>query len=197
MNASLKHFAALPRSFYAQEPTAVARQLLGKVLIRHYNGLDLAGKIVETEAYLGVNDPASHSYVGKTKRNEILYGEAGHAYVHSMRQYCLLDVVTETANQPSSVLIRAVEPLEGIEAMRLHRQSDNLASLANGPGKLCKALCIDRSMNGVDMTQRGSLYIIDAGQVVDAKDIKQTARIGISKASEALLRFYLESSPRL
>src|SRR4051812_44626519 len=104
----------IPRDFYDRNPVDVAKDLLGKFLVRRINNKYSVGLITETEAYLPSGDSAAHNFKGKTKRNESLYKEAGHAYIHSMRQYCLLDVVTEGSDKPGSVLIRAIEPVEGI-----------------------------------------------------------------------------------
>ena len=191
MNQTFGSYPVLSRSFYARDPATVAKELLGKALVRSFEDQLLAGRIIDTEAYLASNDPAAHNYIGKTKRNAILYGQPGYAYVHSMRQYCLLDVVTEAVDQPSSVLIRALEPLTGIESMRAFRRSDDLDSLTNGPGKVCQALHIDRIMNGIDMTSQDCLYIVDLGQKIDLAKIKHTTRIGISKGTDSLLRFFV------
>lgn len=120
----------------------------------------------------------------------MLYGDAGHAYIHSLRQYFCMDIVTEGLGQPGSVLIRALEPVEGIEVMRSLRSIDTLANLTSGPGKMCQALAIDRSLNGVDVTTTDSdLYVVDGGWIVSDGDVFQSPRVGITAGSDLDLRF--------
>ena len=188
--------APIPRQFYDAPPELVARKLIGKLLIRRFAGTLLSGIIVETEAYLAKDDPASHNYIGKTLRNAVLFGEAGHAYVHSMRQYHLIDVVTQGTDIPGSVLIRALQPLHGIEHMKIVRKTDDMYSLLSGPSKLCQAFGIDRSMNGMDLTSPvASVWIEDSTPNSDALSIQASQRIGIAKAADSVLRFYLADNP--
>lgn len=187
--------SVLPRSFYETDAPLVAKELLGKLLVRRLDNNLLVGRIVETEAYLGKDDPAAHSFIGQTARNSVLFGEAGHAYVHAMRQHYLMDIVAEFVNEPGSVLLRAIEPIESIDVMKETRRSADIKSLTNGPAKLCQALQIDKRFNGVDVTtSRSELFVCDDGYVVRSEDIIESKRIGISKATELLLRFYIKSA---
>ena len=151
----------IQRSFYQQTTIDVARQLLGKLLVReHPDGLTL-GRIVETEAYIGPQDLACHASKGRTRRTEVMFGPAGHAYVYFIYGfYNMLNLVTEIVDYPAAVLIRAVEPLEGVELMKTRRRSNSLRDLASGPGKLCQAFAIDRSLNGADLCGN-VIYVLD------------------------------------
>lgn len=179
------------QSFYNRKPQIVARDLLGKFLVRKINNQFLVGRIVETEAYLSKDDPASHNFKGKNKRNVSLYKDGGHAYVHSMRQYCLLDVVTESPAKPGSVLIRALEPIEGIEKMKRFRDEYNLHNLTNGPGKVCRALNITKNLDGIDLTNPDEVLFIVKDKNESKIKIITSLRIGISKAKNLPLRFHL------
>jgi DNA-3-methyladenine glycosylase len=180
----------LSRSFFARSPLVVAPHLLGKVLARQWQGQLLTGRIVEVEAYLAEGDEASHSFRGQTKRNASMFKEAGHAYVYSIHQQKCVNVVTETVNVASAVLIRALEPLTGVEQMRAWRQRDRLTDLTTGPGKLTQALHITLELDGIDLTDPNSeLYIVDDGYRVGS--ITKTKRVGISKAVDQPYRFYL------
>jgi DNA-3-methyladenine glycosylase len=169
----------------------VARDLLGHVVLHRVDGVSLAGRIVETEAYLGGSDEASHSFAGLTERTRVIFGPAGHAYVYLIygMHHCL-NFIAERAGVPGCVLIRALEPLVGIEAMRSRRsnvRSDT--ELANGPGKLTKAMGIDGRQYGADLT-RGALTVRETWD--DATpEIEVTPRIGISKAKDLPLRFLI------
>jgi DNA-3-methyladenine glycosylase len=172
----------LPRSFYARPTVEVARKLLGKVLVHGAT----AGIIVETEAYLGGEDLAAHSARGLTDRTRVIFGPPGHAYVYLIYgMYECLNLVAERDGVPGCVLIRALEPVSGVELMRGRRGDKKLEQLANGPGKLSVAMGITRALNGADVT-RGSLVVRDAGW---AGEIEVTPRVGISKSVELPLRF--------
>ncbi|WP_077369066.1 DNA-3-methyladenine glycosylase [Anaerosalibacter sp. Marseille-P3206] len=194
----------LKRDFYNRDTVIVAKELLGKTLVHNINGKVLKGKIVETEAYLGVIDKAAHSYGGKrTARVEIMYGPSGRAYIYIIYgMYYLLNVVTKEEGTPEAVLIRGIEPLEGIEDMALNRYKKSLdeltkkqiINLTNGPGKLSKAMNIEKSLNGEDLC--GDRLYIEEG-LNDKFDIITDKRIGIDYAEEARdfpLRFYIESN---
>ncbi|MCC6455034.1 MAG: DNA-3-methyladenine glycosylase [Caldilineaceae bacterium] len=188
----------LPCYFYDRPTTLVAQELLGKFLIRHFADGLFVGKIVETEAYLGTNDAAAHSAVGRTKRTQILFGEPGRAYVYQLRNYYLLNAVTEGIDTPTCVLFRALEPMQGID---LICKPDNLRAtkethLLNGPGKLCRALEINLSHYGMDLSCADSPFYIANGPQ-DHFEIEATTRIGISKAVEPLLRFTIKGNPYL
>lgn len=185
----------LPRHFFNAPPEQVARALLGKILARSISEMLLAGRIVETEAYLGERDPAAHAASGRTARNAVLYGPAGHAYVYGIYglHYCL-NVSCLPEGNPGCVLLRALEPLEGLGAMRVNRGLDENAkphALTSGPGKLCQAMEITRvTDNGVDLLRADStLALYDDGFACG--EIAVTPRIGIRKAAEFPLRFFL------
>ena len=143
-----------PREFYARGTVKVAKGLLGKRLVRVRGKNRMVGRIVEVEAYRGFDDPASHAFRGLTPRNAPMFGEAGHAYVYFTygNHYCL-NITTQDVGTPGAVLIRAIEPLEGLGTMRRLRPKVPDSNLANGPGKLTKALGIDMSLNKIDMTK--------------------------------------------
>ena len=142
----------LSRFFYERPTLEVAKELLGKLLVRMWDGKRISGIIIETEAYIGEDDPACHASVGKTPRNCIMYGQAGFAYVYFIYgMYFCLNVVTERYGFPAAVLIRALEPVEGIEWMKKWRNKDKLSELTSGPGKLTQALFITKELNGVDL----------------------------------------------
>lgn len=190
----------LDRDFYARNPRRVARELLGKVLVRQTDGERLTARIVEVEAYLGQNDPAAHSAVGRTLRNAVLFGPPGYAYVYFIygNHYCL-NVSCEPDGRAGGVLFRALEPLSGIDEMAtargisLHGEKD-LPKLTSGPGRLCEAFCITRERdNGTDFTsQSSSLWIGDDG--FQARKIAITPRIGITKAADHPLRYLISGN---
>lgn len=184
----------LPRRFFDAPPEQVARDLLGKILV-HDSGRELlAGRIVESEAYLGQHDPAAHAASGRTLRNEVIFGPAGHAYVYKIYGvHQCLNVSCLPAGTPGCVLLRALEPLDGIDRMRHNRGMENgaIAQLTSGPGKLCQALGITRAAdNGRDLTKADSpLRLYDDG--FSCEEIAVTPRIGIRKAADLPLRFFL------
>jgi DNA-3-methyladenine glycosylase len=183
----------LGREFYNRSPEQVAKGLLGKYVVRKIKDELLVGKITETEAYLSSGDEAAHSFKGETKRTKSLYKNAGHAYVHSMRQWNLLDVVTEGIGIPSSVLIRAVEPCEGIETMQKNRTTRENKNLTNGPGKFCQAFQIDKKCDGIDIASKDSvLFITDSEEKIPFDHIGISGRIGISKSKDMPLRFWIK-----
>ena len=183
----------LPRSFYERPTLEVAKELLGKVLVHQGNSCKISGKIVEVEAYIGENDPACHAAFGPTPRNQIMYGPGGFSYVYFIYgMYHCLNFVTEKKGSPAAVLIRALEPVEGIGMMRKNRQVGNLHQLTNGPGKLCKALAISRTQNKYDLTN-SDLYVIDSFE--KAKHIISSTRIGIRVGTDKKWRFYIDQNP--
>src|SRR5437763_582782 len=171
----------LQREFYLSEDTAaLARQMLGKLLVvPDAEGRRVSGMIVETEAYLGTIDRAAHTYGGRrTPRNEVTYGEGGHVYVFFIYgMYYQLNFVCGPIDHPHVVLIRAVEPVEGIEIMRERRGPMKDKNLTSGPGKLCLALSIDRSLNGADLT--GDTIWLENYRVLPDSEIAVGERIGI------------------
>ena len=185
----------LSRSFYEQPTIDVAKQLLGKFLIHRHTDATLVGRIVETEAYLGPQDLACHAAKGRTRRTEVMFGAAGHAYVYFIYGfYNMLNLVTEAEDYPAAVLIRAVQPIRGLELMKQQRKSDRLHNLASGPGKLCQAFAIDRSHNGADVCGK-TLYLEDRGEPTPKFDA--TPRIGVDYAGawrDKPLRFVVRDS---
>lgn len=185
----------LPRNYYRRSTVEVAKDLLGKIIVRSVHGKLISGMIVESEAYRSTDDPASHSYRGKTERNSVMFGEVGHAYVYFTygNHYCLNIVAKEAEVRAGAVLIRAIEPIEGIEHMQNFRQSKDLYALTSGPGKLTEALDITKKQNGVDVTRRGELYLIN-GKDMDSSYVIATSRIGIRVALEKQWRFLVLDS---
>ncbi len=184
------------RSFYEQPTVKVARQLLGKYLVRVQADGVIAGMILETEAYVGLEDKASHASRGRTPRSGIMFGPAGVAYIYLVygMHHCL-NIVTEQEAYPAAVLIRAVEPCEGIELMRKRRQIQDGHRLTNGPGKVCQAFGIDRGLNGLDVCGE-TLFIEDRGS--GSVDIVVATRIGVEYAGpwkDKLWRFYIACHP--
>lgn len=178
------------QSLYREKPEVVAKKILGMVLVRKYQNTIVSGRIVETEAYLANEHPASHSFNGRTKRNEAMFGDAGQSYVYSIHRYNCVNVVTEVKGVPSAVLIRALEPLSGIEVMRELRNVENIKRLCSGPGKLCQALHITKEDNMTRLfSDQSSIQI--ASDHYKHNSIVTTTRVGISKAKELPLRFYL------
>jgi len=183
----------LPRKFYERDTSKVARALLGKALVK-YSGLKIVGGIIiETEAYYGRDDPASHAYSGKTRRSKIMFGKPGIAYVYlCYGMYYLLNIVTESKEKPGAVLIRALRPIWGIDIMKRRRNTDN--RLTDGPGKLTVALGIDIKDNGADVVRReNGLYIFDYNKGNDNLKITITGRIGVKKGEDKLLRFLIKN----
>lgn len=187
----------LTRDFYLRDTHTVAKDLLGKLLVRRWRGDWLVGRITEVESYVGENDRACHAARGRTPRTEVMFGNPGRAYVYLIYGiYEMLNIVAERPGFPAAILIRALEPLEGITAMQRARKSERLDNLTTGPGKLTVAFRITRALNGVDLTRSGRLFVANDGLQVDpVHDIVTTHRIGIDYAGEdALLpwRYYLK-----
>jgi DNA-3-methyladenine glycosylase len=179
----------------------VARDLLGCALVRVFEGRRVSGRIVEVEAYVGPGDTACHASRGRTARNDVMFGEPGHAYVYfTYGMHWMLNVVTEREGFPAAVLIRALEPIEGIETMRGLRGSAPDRDLARGPARLCQALGIDRAWNGADLVRGGGLFIERRAAVSD-DDVLSGPRIGIDYADprdrDAPWRFLLRGSPHV
>lgn len=182
----------LPRAFYARPAAEVAVDLLGKTLVHTLPEGRIAGKIVETEAYIGADDPGSHAFRGPTPRNRVMFGPAGFAYVYlSYGMHSCMNVVTDVPGTAGAVLLRALEPLEGIEYMAHRRNGRPLTEFCNGPGKLCQALSITRECNGADLDS-SSLSIEDAPAPTG---IAGSTRIGLSAGRDLPLRFYLAGNP--
>ena len=187
---------ALPRSFYSRDPAIVARELIGKVLVHETPAGRCAGRIVETEAYLSSRDSACHANRGMTRRNEAMFGPAGHAYVYMIHAKWCFNTVTEDVGLGSAVLIRALEPLDGLPLMHVRRSVESVLDLARGPARLCQALSIDCSHNHWDLTAGSGIWIEEDLQMNGAPfRVLRSPRIGISSATRRLLRFYLAGSP--
>jgi len=186
-------------SFYQRPTEAVAKDLVGKKLVRTIRNnkkhFRLAGIIVETEAYGYSDDLASHAYVGPTDRNKVMFGNVGRAYVYFTygNHFCLNVSARRSKAEAGAVLIRGIEPVEGVELMRQFRPVDDIFSLTSGPGKLTQALNITSSLNGTDMTNPESEIYIESGK--RPKGIVTTPRIGITRAMDKEWRFVDPSSP--
>ena len=185
----------LPRSDLPIDTASLARYLIGKVVVRELPEGVASGRIVETEAYV-VGDSAGHAYRGMTQRNRSLFLEPGHAYVYLAYGISfMLNVSSELSGIGAGVLIRALEPLEGIPIMRLNRGVERVRDLTRGPGRLAAALQIDRSLDGLDLCREGPLWLGHDRHVPG--EIGTSIRIGITKDAHRLLRFYLRGSPFL
>jgi len=190
----------LDRQFYRRDAEEVAEDLLGKRLVRISPRDKTIGKIVETEAYLGEEDPASHSYRGnKTERTEVMFGPAGHAYVYMIYgMYYCFNTVTGTEGEPEGVFVRALEPLKGIKLMEERRGVNDRSELTNGPGKLCMAMDIDKRLNGEDLC--GNRLFIVESEGSENFDIERARRVNIDYAGEAKewkLRFFIKGNPNV
>jgi DNA-3-methyladenine glycosylase len=192
----------LKKSFYRRELLDVARDLLGKIIVKAGGDKILAGKIVEVEAYHGDSDEAAHSYGGITKRNEIMFEAGGYLYVYfTYGAHHCCNVVTGKKGQGTAVLIRAVEPVEGIDSMiknRFGRKLKNdkeIFNLTSGPGKVCQAFSIDRTHSGTDLT--GNKIFILNGEKIKSKEIGVSKRIGITRSVDLPWRFFIKNSSYL
>lgn len=169
-------YRPLTQSFFIRDTQLVARELLGKLLVRTWRNKEIIGRITEVECYIGKHDAASHASKGKTKRTEVMFGPAGRAYVYLVYgMYHCFNVVTEKKNFPAAILIRAVTPMTPV------------ANKTDGPGKLCREFHITRALNKHDLTQHGKLYIADDKMPVSKHTITQTPRIGVGYAGEDAL----------
>lgn len=185
----------LGRAFFARNTIVVAREMLGAKIVRRLDNQVLSGLIVETEAYQGHQDSASHAFKGQTPRNQVMFGPPGFAYVYLIYGlHNMFNVITEADSVPGAVLVRAIAPLQGQKTMRLLRNS-NGRNLTNGPGKLCQALGIDRQLNRWDLTQ-GSEIWLERGETIPSHQIEAGPRIGIGYArqqdQEASWRFWVK-----
>jgi DNA-3-methyladenine glycosylase len=182
----------LDRKFYERDQEVVAKELLGKRLIRRLDRHILEGLIVETEAYYGLDDPASRAYQGLKKYNRLMWDEPGRAFIYNVHKYWMLNIVTHNPNQVGAVLIRAIEPIEGIEVMKRNRAVTKLFNLTNGPGKLTIALMIDKSVNGDLVTSyKNKLFVTDSGR---NPIIGRSNRIGVRRDLVRKLRFFIKGN---
>lgn len=183
----------LKREFYERDPAQVARELLGKILIKGWGSSILSGEIVEIEAYYGMNDPASKAYKGKRKFNELMFLDVGRAFIYMVHGNWLLNIVAHSKGDVGAVLIRAIEPCEGIESMLKNRQVKDAYALTNGPGKLTKALAITRELNGLDVTdERSPIRVVEG--YVESFNVISSKRIGVKADLPQNLRFYIEGN---
>ncbi len=191
---------ALAQDFYSRPTLLVARELLGQRLVHIWKGHRLAGRIVEVEAYIGSDDLASHARFGKTARNAAMFGPPGRAYIYVIYGvHTCLNLVTEAQDIPAAILIRALEPVEGIELQQQLRGPHVTArDLARGPGRLCQAMGIDRSLDGIDLCAPQAPLCVEADAGVADADITGSPRIGVSgddTARNAPWRFFVKASP--
>ncbi len=182
----------LPRKFYSRDPELVARELLGKTLIRKLHGDVMEGIIVETEAYYGLEDPASRAYHGIKNYNRFMWGDPGTVFIYNVHKYWMFNVVAHYPGRIGAVLIRALEPTKGIQVMKLNRSVRQVASLTNGPGKLTVALKIDKSLNGAAVTSIDSQVIIAGSKKRFA--VESSNRVGVTEDLERKLRFFIKES---
>ena len=178
----------LTRKFYERETVTVAKQLLGKKLTRKIGKDKLTGIIIETEAYRGKDDPASHAAVSMTKRNKLMFGQVGISYIYfTYGMYFMFNVVAKSKKQNAgAILIRGIYPEKNISIMKKNRKTNDERNIANGPGKLTQAMKITKKQYGVDLTKKAELYISEGMKV---KNILQKPRIGISSGTEKLWNF--------
>lgn len=178
----------LGRDFYLRSTLEVARDLIGKEFVKREKGRTLSGRIVEAEAYIGESDPACHAARGKTKRNWVMYEEGGLTYVYFVYgMYNMLNFVAEPAGKPAAVLIRALEPLDGVATMLRRRRCANVRQATSGPGKICQAFGIDVKHTALDLTG-DKWFVLDNDQ--KPGDIAASSRIGIREGLDKLWRFF-------
>ena len=183
----------LKRDFFDRPTSIVARDLLGKSLLRRTKGQWVGGFIVETEAYLADGDPASHSARGKTPSNAAMFDQPGTLYVYPIHAKFCMNVVTEKSGLGCAVLIRAIEPTEGIDIMRANRGHDDLRRLTRGPAMLCQALSVDRGQDGIDLIGSTEIVITE-GRRHHPTELTTTTRIGISSATDLALRYFVDGN---
>ncbi|MEM2336526.1 MAG: DNA-3-methyladenine glycosylase [Candidatus Bathyarchaeia archaeon] len=183
----------LPKSFYERDPGTVARELLGKVLARRLDSQTLSGKIVETEAYYGEKDPASKAYEGRKAFNELMFLDVGKTFIYMVHGNWLLNIVAHPKGGVGAVLIRAIEPLQGIEAMKKNRRVRDMYDLTSGPGRLTKAMGITKEQNGLDITKaENEIAIFEAA--AEEFEICTSHRIGVKRDLPQELRFYIKGN---
>ena len=181
----------LVREFYGRDTICVAKELLGKILVRKIGRKKLSGIITETEAYKGKNDPASHAARKMTERNKIMFGQIGKTYVYFTygNHFMLNAVAKNEKNNAGAVLIRSIKPQKGIKLMIKNRKTSIISNLTNGPGKLTQAMNITKEQNNIDLTKKSPIFITDG---IKPKKILKKSRIGITKGTEKLWNFSFE-----
>lgn len=186
----------LNQTFYEQATVSVARQLLGKLLVRAEGGIRISGIVVEVEAYLSSDDAASHSHRGPKPRNQTMFARSGHLYVYSIHAKYCLNIVTEAAGSGAAVLIRALEPWEGTRIMAQRRSNGSPRQWTTGPARLCQALDVDRSLDGVDLCSSDQIWLERSPRITTQIPWKITTspRIGISSAADLPLRFFIDGN---
>ncbi|MFQ6081747.1 MAG: DNA-3-methyladenine glycosylase [Candidatus Aminicenantia bacterium] len=185
----------LKRAFYNRPSLEVAEEIIGHILVRKSLQGTTSGMIVEVEVYRGEDDPASFAFRGRTKKSNSLYHSPGRSFIYlTYGMYYLLNIITEKENFPAAILIRTVEPLEGIELMKERRKTNDLSNLTSGPGKLTQAFAIDDSLNGLDLTSSYSPLFVEKGKSFK-KELVWRPRIGIKEGTDRLWRGYLKGSP--
>jgi len=178
-------FSHLPRDFFARPTLAVARAILGARLVRVEAGQRLAGIITEAEAYIGETDLGCHARAGRTPRTAVMYGPPGHAYVYfTYGMHWMLNFVTEMENFPAAVLIRALQPMEGLEVIAGRRKGRPQPAWTNGPGKICQALGIDGRLNGTDLCAAEAVLFVEAGDPVPDDCVTIGPRVGLNSVPE-------------
>ncbi|HEY8444367.1 MAG TPA: DNA-3-methyladenine glycosylase [Clostridia bacterium] len=198
----MTEFKRLGRDFFIRDTLTVSKQLLGKRVVRNHNGVVLTAMIVETEAYIGTIDAATHAYRGMTERNKVMWEEGGALYVYQIYgMYFCMNVITEPKGIPAGVLIRAVEPLDNIDTMaalrKMNLSTASVYSLTSGPGRVCQALGVTKKENGIDLVTNENIYITEYTDI-DQSQIAITPRINIDYAPEAAQypwRFFIKGNP--
>jgi len=187
-----KKESVLKREFFEREPDIVAKELLGKKFVRKVNNKSLSGTIVETEAYFGENDPASRAY---RKKSALFYNKMaskpGTLLIYMVHTNYLLNIISHKKNEVGAVLIRAVEPVEGIDIMKKQRKREKIKELASGPGKFTQSFKIDKRQDGIDITKGEGIYIVDENKKVK---IRSSKRIGVKKDLKRNLRFFIDGN---
>jgi DNA-3-methyladenine glycosylase len=180
----------IPRSFYSRDTVDVAKDLLGQILVRKIGNKTISGMITETEAYRYKDDPASHSFVGLTERNKVMFGLVGISYVYFTygMHYCFNVVARDENHAAGAVLIRSIEPREGIKFMIKQRKTENISNLTNGPAKLTQALQITKKQYGQDLVTSSTLFITYGNEILES-NIFRKPRVGIKKATDKLWNF--------
>ncbi len=182
----------LGKKFYMRDPSIIARALLGKKLVRKWNRSFLEGIIVETEAYYGLNDPASRAFHGLKQYNRFMWGDPGILFIYNVHNYWMLNIVSHEPSEVGAVLIRSLEPVNGTEIMKANRNVEDIYLTTSGPGRLTRAFQIDKSFNGIPITTNESEIYIAENQI-EGK-IVSSHRIGVTKDMRRELRFYLSKN---
>jgi DNA-3-methyladenine glycosylase len=186
----------LAREFYDREPTSVARDLLGKLLVRRTRDGECVGRIVEVEAYLAAGDSSCHSYRGPNRKNASMFGPPGLLYVYPIHARHCMNTVTQAEGVGSAVLIRALEPVAGIALMQRRRGTEKLRELVTGPARLCEALDVDRRLDGWDLTRGTQIWITESSDLAaNPPAITVSRRIGVTSAEDFELRFFYAGNP--